>query len=298
MIAEDRQIEIKQEEDDVDDAKSEGGIDLAPVMQVIRSRSPDKRDELDADQAKQADTAAPTKKSGIEPKAPAITPDSKQVAEQTKTKPVIEETVASVAQKAHPAQADNHQIDSQHEYRTVVVRNLPETTDYTAVQSLIYGGQIETMHLDRQKHAAQITFTSTADCKRYVEAFPEGKIPFRLHRKNYIADVELSKTANQHNPHLQAILDCGATRVVVAENVLDDIPMRELESKAKGPSAVREVDAIFASYRGDCHTVIVRFTNILDAVSFKAMLSRMPELRAGLRFGEDPCAEATSTYHE
>lgn len=195
-------------------------------------------------------------------------------------------------------QAEGTGMSSQQEHRTVVLRNLPESADYTVVQSLIYGGQIQTMVLNRQKRAAYVTFTSAADCKGFIDSCSDNQVIFKLQRKTYTADIQLSKKTDPYDARLQTMLDCGATRVVVAENVLDEMPMRELEQRARGPSFVREIEVIYASYRGGQHTVIIRFTNIQDAISFKAMLSKVAELKAGLRFGEDPCANATGPHHE
>lgn len=268
-------------------------------MKALRSRSPIKHERKSSVHV----TSTPDTSPEFSEKGTRTTNDLKdngELEEQHKDDTDTPKKELAEGRQDQPAnqQISGAHVDTRSEYRTIVIRNLPEAADYTIVQSLVYGGQIESMHLDRQKRAAQITFTSASDCDRYTKAIPDGSITFKLQKKNHTASVELSKKPDQYDSRLQAFVDCGASRVIKAENILEDMSMRELEEKARGPSSIREVEAIYASYRGGCHTVIFRFTNILDAVSFKGVLSRIPELKKGLQFGEDPCAEADGPYHE
>ncbi|KAK5091023.1 hypothetical protein LTR05_001203 [Lithohypha guttulata] len=288
---------VDKGEDD-QDAKAESGIDLAPVLTALEARTP---------RASEAHSAASNTDSTLTPDGEAREAngaDKPHTNTQHETKVVTEAeetlvnpgvtTVADHVVADVPVDESSRTAERQG-HRTVVIKNLPASCDYTFVQSLVCGGTLDKIKLLPEQHAAEVTFAQPEECRRYFNSLQGGMIQFKHKRKQHTVYVELSERIEPAEALLQAYLDCGATRVVSAEEVDDELSMRDLNKLATGPSAVREIEMIVDSYRRGSRNVVFRFTNIRDAVAFKATHRGFQTWATQLSFVEDPCGPNLET---
>ncbi|KEF56241.1 uncharacterized protein A1O9_07822 [Exophiala aquamarina CBS 119918] len=187
--------------------------------------------------------------------------------------------------------------------RTVLLVGLPGTADLTLVQSLIHGGTIETMRLlpgdtETGTTTAYVTFTSPEAFKQYYSKYPNG-FELRHKGKKYNVLVDKQKRVDVMSSAMNAYLECGATRVLKVSGAEDDWGVVALHKIATGKSNTRQIEAITDTYSNlrQVRTIFFRFTNIPDAVKFKAHLVRDVDWEScRFEFVEDPCAKA-SGFH-
>jgi hypothetical protein len=132
--------------------------------------------------------------------------------------------------------------------RKVILSNLPAESDLTLVQSLVYGGAIETFNLMTGKTSAYVTFVNADACDAFYNAHPNG-IVFRnpKTRRNHVVYVDKGQDVDVVSGVLQAYLDCQATRVVRATGADEDWGMRALYKLAESKN--RMVETIVDTYR-------------------------------------------------
>ncbi|EXJ83421.1 hypothetical protein A1O1_07044 [Capronia coronata CBS 617.96] len=182
--------------------------------------------------------------------------------------------------------------------RTVILAGLPGTADYTSVQSLIHGGAIEDMKITPAKVAngkaiAFVTFTAADACDEYCAKYPNG-IGVRYKGKRCTVFVAKRRDVDVMSGMMRGYLDCGASRVVKATGADDDWGIIALNKLAQGKNKTRQVEAVTDSLRTGVRTILFRFTNISDAVKFKAELIRDYDWEGcRIDFAEDPCQKAT-----
>jgi hypothetical protein len=201
--------------------------------------------------------------------------------------------------------------------RTIILRNLPADSDLTLVQSLIYGGAIDTFHLSLSKINAYVTFVSADACDKFYNTHPNG-IVFKnpKTRRNHVVYVEKGDNVDVVSSILQAYLDCQASRLVRATGADEDWGMRALYKLAESKN--RKVENIVDTYRdkvglhrsllidlktdqgaSQVRTIIFRFTNIADAVTFRHQLTRDEDWdMCNIQFMDDPTKKATGVHLE
>lgn len=139
------------------------------------------------------------------------------------------------------------------EVRTVVLRGLPATTDFTLVQSLIHGGTIETMRMLPAKTetgttTAYVTFTTAEAFKQYYEKYPNG-FEVRQKGKKFNVLVDKQDHVDVVSSVMQGYLECGATRVLKVSGAEDDWGIMALHKLATGKPSTRQVEAITDTFR-------------------------------------------------
>lgn len=269
------------------DSKSEGGVDLTPLLSVIGARSvqpplpsPSVHSVVDDPMLEDFDDHE-------QPAAPVQSIDAAESTEQTP----IDQSRNDVASTTLMATATEG-ARKEGELRTVVIEDLPYNCDYSLLQSLVHSGTIESMSLPNKDTPAHVTFTRADECQQYLGAQPNGIVRYRHGRQQHIAHVRLHNVSTRPDDVMQAYLNCGATRVIQAEGVDEDLPIKGLYRLARSGAASRGVDSVVDSYRGKYRAVEFRFASIQDAVDFRREMNQQWD--AELHFGEDPCAKAVA----
>ena len=207
--------------------------------------------------------------------------------------------------------------------RKVILSNLPTDSDLTLVQSLVYGGALESFNLMASKTSAYVIFVDADVCDAFFDAHPNG-IVFKnpKTRRNHVVYVDKGQDVDVVSSVLRAYLDCQASRVVRATGADEDWGMRALYKLAESKN--RKVETIVDTYRDkvgrrphvivhpslmlsrtltwDDHqvrTIIFRFTNIADAVNFRGQLLRDEDWEmCNIQFMDDPVQKATGVHLE
>ncbi len=132
--------------------------------------------------------------------------------------------------------------------RKILLHNLPPDSDLTLVQSLIYGGAIETFSLSPTKTSAYVTFVTADACDVFFNAHPNG-IVFKnpKTRRSHAVYVDRGHEVDVVSSVLQAYLDCEASRVVRATGAEEDWGMGALYKLAEAKN--RKVETIIDTYR-------------------------------------------------
>lgn len=275
--------------------RSEGCIDLTPVLNVLDSRA-DKlnNQENRFGEIKEPGSEAQTSRSlgkGVTG-CSAMLDTSINSASGTSITAKPDGSERKFEENERPNKNEAEERGSDCNCRTVVLTNLPYECDFTMVQSLVSGGVIESMKLDRDQRKAHVTFTKTHDCQKYLEACQNG-IRFKHSRDAQIVKVTPSIDPETTDVVTQAYIRCGATRVVQADGADTDLTMAGLYKLAEGLPRCREVECILVSSRQGYNTIVFRFTNVNDAVSFREQENQSQTLKnACLQFIEDPCSHA------
>lgn len=289
-------------EDETADARSEGAMDLRPVLKVLEARSIVSTNIGAASSevstigigrvratpkatAEDNILAAPSYKSAARSNAPPVgsTEDAdKRSTSNMKAKPVEKEVLDRTATKS----------------RTIVLKNLPNDSDYTLMQSLVYGVAITSMKLNQEKNTARVKVTSAEGCQKYVDSC-SGSIMVQHNRAIQTVVVQVSEESETFEEKLQAYLDCGATRVVKVEDADERITIKALYRFAEGAPTSREVESVVDSCRRGIRNIVFRFTGIHDAVAFRSDLLRDRGWKSkNPHFSEDPCETATCPRSE
>jgi len=290
------------EDQTADTNSDEGGMDLTPVLKALGARStastsitttipePSKvtTEHAQAAAAEAADEdMLPSSVDDLSangkmtPAVPAAELDGKKIHDAP-----VEPTVKETLEVADPKS------------RTAVLKNLPDDSDYTFVQCLVYGAAIESMKLYPGTGTARVMLTDVEDCQRYIDSCSTG-IKIKVNRVQHVVLVERSPEPDTINDRLQAYLDCGATRVVKVEDADEDMTTKGLYRFAQGSTQSREVESIMDSCRRGIRNIVFRFSGITDAVAFRRALLRDRSWRSkNPHFAEDPCVSATGPRSE
>jgi hypothetical protein len=137
--------------------------------------------------------------------------------------------------------------------RKVILRGLPVATDLTLLQSLIYGGTIDTFALG-VNGTASVTFTTSEACDAYYAKYPNG-MTFKYKGKGYVVYVEKGKDVDVVSGMLRGHLECGASRCVRATGADEDWGMKALLKLAEGKTRVGKVEHIGDVWRNQVCTI-------------------------------------------
>lgn len=137
--------------------------------------------------------------------------------------------------------------------RTVILKGLPDTSDFTLVQSLIHGGAIEAMRMipvnaETGTTSACVTLTSPEAFNKYYSKYPNG-FELRYKGKKYNVLVDKQEHVNVMSSAMNAYLECGATRVLKVQGAEDDWGVVALHKMAIGKANGRQLEAITDTYR-------------------------------------------------
>lgn len=136
--------------------------------------------------------------------------------------------------------------------RKVVLRGLPVSADLTFVQSLIYGGAIDTFVLG-VNGSASVTFATADACDDYCAKYPNG-MQFRYKGKSYVVYVDKGQGVDVVSGMLRGHLECGASRCVRATGADEDWGMKALIKLAEGRTRVGKVEHIGDVWRNQVCT--------------------------------------------
>lgn len=136
--------------------------------------------------------------------------------------------------------------------RKVVLSNLPADSDLTLVQSLVYGGALESFNLAASKTIAYVIFVDADACDAFFNAHQNG-IVFKnpKTRRNHVVYVNKGQDVDVVSSVTRAYLDCQASRVVRATGADEDWGMRALYKLAESKN--RKVEKIVDTYRDQVH---------------------------------------------
>lgn len=293
------QVEIPDTKN-ADDVQSVNGIDLTPVLHVIGSRSenqhktkahPNESATLDVQLYTPhiSDTGVTDSTDTVsdEPKSTDLQLNGSKSAQQevdhvnqfsadTKTKHTVNREVQNISTNS----------------RALILKSLPIESDFNLVQSMIHGGAIESMEVNSDQRRAIVKFINSTDCENYIASYPSG-IKVKQNGKLYMVHAELSAEPDDRDNVTQAYIDCGATRVVKVDGAKESMTMAALYELAEGSSISRAVEAIVDSYRRGTRSIMFRFANIKDAVSFRVLLSNDRQWKDKVvQFVNDPCEGA------
>lgn len=289
----------------IDDFQSDSVTDLTPVLHVI-----DPHVERD-----QKAEAHPPESSGSGVRLQSSPASDTGITDSVSAVEVDPQTAGPLLSGSKPAQQENHHIHQSvadtktkdtvdHEVqniransRTIILKDLPIESDFNWVQSLIYGGAIESMEVHGDKREALVKFINPAECENYATLCSNG-IKIRQNGKQHVVRVERSPEADNRDGVTQAYVDCGATRVVKVDGAKETMTMTALYEFAEGSSPSRAVEAIVDSYRRGSRDIFFRFANIKDAVSFRVLLRKDDEWKdKTVQFMDDPCEGAKGSAH-
>ena len=185
--------------------------------------------------------------------------------------------------------------------RKVILTGLPAIADNSLITALIHGGAIESFLLTKSSESgptstAIVTFTNGNAAEAYYDKYPNG-LAFKLGMKKYVVYVDKGKDVDVVSGLMRGYLESGASRVVCVSGADEDWSMRALEKIAE--SKGRKVETIIDTFRDGVRSIVFRFTNIPDAVAFKATMLRDIDWEdADIRFAIDPCEKATGVHFD
>ncbi len=132
--------------------------------------------------------------------------------------------------------------------RKIILSNLPTDSDLTLIQSLVYGGALESFNLTASKTSGYVIFVDPDACDAFFNAHPTG-IVFKnpKTRRNHVVYVNKGQDVDVVSSVLRAYLDCQASRVVRATGADEDWGMRALYKLAESKN--RKVEKIVDTYR-------------------------------------------------
>lgn len=136
--------------------------------------------------------------------------------------------------------------------RSVILTNLPASSDATLVSSLIHGGSIEALKLNKPANGvianAKVIFTDGDAADTYYDKYPNG-LDFRYQGKRYTAFVNKGQDVDVISGLMRGYLESGATRVVRAVGAEEDWGILALNKIASGNR--RQVETVVDIYRGE-----------------------------------------------
>lgn len=129
--------------------------------------------------------------------------------------------------------------------RTVILKGVGHVTNINQLQSLVWGGRLESIHLPEPgKESAMVKFLTPEGCQRYFDATENG-IEIPGDKTKSLIFVERNSAPNSINDVLRNCTEGDATRCVRALDADDDWSDMVLLKLARGQGKVkREIDRI------------------------------------------------------
>ncbi|KAF2742861.1 hypothetical protein M011DRAFT_471895 [Sporormia fimetaria CBS 119925] len=183
--------------------------------------------------------------------------------------------------------------------RTAMLKGLGHLTTYHQIQSVVWGGRLESIHLPpKAGDFAMVKFVTAEGCRKYFDATENG-IEVPTEKGKLVILVEQSAGPNSVSDVLQHCIEGDVSRCVRAigaDEDWSDVALRRLAmetSKAKG-----DIDIIARGKTAKgLHFIEFRFATIYHALNFKRELHNDEEWEAcNIVYSTDPC-EAASGVH-
>jgi hypothetical protein len=134
--------------------------------------------------------------------------------------------------------------------RKIILSNLPPGSDLTLIQSLVYGGALESFDLSKpHQTSAWVIFVNADACDAFFNAHQRQGIVFKNPKtcRDHVVHVAKADLVDVVSSVMQAYLDCHASRVVRASGADEDWGMRALHKLAEAKN--RKVEKIVDTYR-------------------------------------------------
>ncbi|KAL2355800.1 hypothetical protein BJ546DRAFT_1060019 [Cryomyces antarcticus] len=171
--------------------------------------------------------------------------------------------------------------------RRVKLSNLPRNHSPTTIQSLVFGGALETIFYTPMSTTAEVLFMQPKDCAAYYSATSKG-IDYPYEKRT--VSVELSPEIEPISTFVRWCIEAGETRAVRAIGVEEKwtIPAMTRLAARKG----REVECVTDGENvSKLRVVEWRFCDVRDASAFKTELKNNDEWKhCNIFCAHDPCA--------
>lgn len=140
-----------------DEARSEGGLDITPMLKALGAR---------------IDTVSPAESiTGADIEIPVSITQN----ETNNARANLPLTENAINRDTVVAKQESHiKSELQQQARTVILNNLPVTSDYSLLTKLIIGAQVENMVIDRDTLSARVTFVNGEDAQDYARKHTNG----------------------------------------------------------------------------------------------------------------------------
>ncbi|KAG8531569.1 uncharacterized protein KY384_003199 [Bacidia gigantensis] len=174
--------------------------------------------------------------------------------------------------------------------RTIILTDLPEYATSSFISSIVYGGNLEQIRLDRFGCKAWIRFLDPAACQKFYENSDNGLVYGKENNgKEKIVWVDLGKDVNVIGGNLREQIARGCTRSVKVVPVEEDFTKMALETfAARGRRSVEGLEEGRSSPNNK-RTVIFRFTEIEHAVQFHGTLKSDADWeQCNINYVDDP----------
>ena len=155
------------------------------------------------------------------------------------------------------------------EVRTVILRPLPPNSTPAFVSSIVFGGQLERIHMLGES-AAFVTFLHGSDCQRFYAATDNGLVYGKSDdgREKFV-HVRLGKEVDIVAGQLKEWISKGWTRCVRATHVDEDITLQEMKAQALGKRrALEKIDEFRHPEKGVSPHMLL-FTRIPSSCCFQ-----------------------------
>ncbi|TKA80985.1 hypothetical protein B0A49_01045 [Cryomyces minteri] len=177
--------------------------------------------------------------------------------------------------------------------RRVKLSNLPRNHSPTTIQSLVFGGALETIFHTPMSTTAEVLFMQPKDCATYYSATSKGiDCPY----EKRTVSVELCLEIEPISTFVQWCIEVGETRAVRAIGVEENwtIPAMTRLATRKG----REVECVTDGENGSKLRVVEwRFCDVKDASAFKMELKNDDEWKhCNIFCAHDPCATSKAVH--
>ncbi|KAI9760592.1 MAG: cystathionine beta-synthase [Chaenotheca gracillima] len=177
--------------------------------------------------------------------------------------------------------------------RRVHLRNLPATSTFFTILSLVSHGPIESLLYKAPSTTATVYFLDPEDCKAYSDATANG-IPIKnppSDGKDHVVFVEPATEVDPVNSKVRELVDAGATRCVRTVGLDRDWDSADLYMYARMKKRRVENIEIDRSASG-ARRATFRFCSIQDAVRFRGSVERDVDWeQCNVHFCPDPCAK-------
>ncbi|KAI9700158.1 MAG: hypothetical protein M1820_006940 [Bogoriella megaspora] len=179
--------------------------------------------------------------------------------------------------------------------RKVKFRNLPPTSSYTSIASLIFGGTLESITYTLGTRTAYALFLVPEEYEKYCEATKNG---IKHPTENAFVWVEGCDDVDPVSSKVREFIANGQTRCLRMANLEEDWSLSALTKIAAKKG--RKVERVFeGAKQGNTRVVEFYFTNILDSVTFFGEVMRDHEFDdCSVDYSPDPCAKATAPHPE
>ncbi|KAF2201144.1 hypothetical protein GQ43DRAFT_46914 [Delitschia confertaspora ATCC 74209] len=180
--------------------------------------------------------------------------------------------------------------------RTVMLQNVSSILTLNELQSLVWGGPVETFRFQPGQSTAMVKFATPEGCDNYYKATENG---IQIPGGTTFVFVKRQPSLNSVNDLLKVVISQKVTRCVRALDAEEGWNEDVLLKLARGPGEKkRDVDKIVRDKTPEGRLYIeFRFGNVYQALNFKRALQDDEEWESCvLVYASDPCELYTSIH--